>query len=44
MVLFGPTEQVDLASDLLLQFEVGDGRAGEVKIFQARWMPMTLRK
>ncbi len=33
MVLFGPTEQVDLASDLLLQFEVGDGRAGEVKIF-----------
>ncbi|MDP6891920.1 MAG: secretin N-terminal domain-containing protein [Verrucomicrobiota bacterium] len=33
MVLFGPSEQVELASTLLLQFETGEGKAGDVKIF-----------
>ena len=33
MVLFGPTEQVSLAESLISQFEMGEGKAGEVKIF-----------
>ena len=33
MVLFGPSEQVELASTLLMQFETGEGKAGDVKIF-----------
>ena len=33
MVLFGPSEQVELAGSLLLQFETGDAKAGDVKIF-----------
>ena len=33
IVLFGPTEQVSLAESLISQFEMGEGKAGEVKIF-----------
>ncbi|HAH98135.1 MAG TPA: hypothetical protein DCO70_02295, partial [Verrucomicrobiales bacterium] len=33
IVLFGPTEQVSLAESLVTEFETGEGKAGEVKIF-----------
>ena len=33
LVLFGPVEPLELAAELILEFETGEGKAGEVKIF-----------
>ena len=33
IVLFGPVEQLELTEDLIKEFETGEGKAGEVKIF-----------
>ena len=33
LVLFGPVEPLELAAELILEFETGEGKAGEVRIF-----------
>ena len=35
LVLFGPVEPLELAAELILEFETGEGKAGEVKNFSS---------